>query len=196
MCACVIRHFEILVLIRRNASLQHECIHTHTCACTFIKSVNTHTYPHNAPREALRRCCAREQSWAPPAWVLPLIPLHRPDWIPIQQSPQLSSDSLESGESTAEAIHIPFSPFCHYPILCAVTGTRHHSPLEAHLCKDIWDAGAQISIAANGWSTRASFEPFQRLGKPDSGCHLFSSSFTLEWHKIIGDAKTCSEWNM
>lgn len=50
-------------------------------------------------------------------------------------------------------------------------------PLEAHLCRDIWNAAAQllskISIAANGRPTRASFEPFQRMVEPDCCCHLF-----------------------
>lgn len=73
-------------------------------------------------------------------------------------------------------------------------------PLEAHLCRDIWNAAAQlpskISIAANGLSARASFEPFQRTEEPDHFCHLslcFSLSFTLEWHKIIGKSETCKD---
>ena len=39
------------------------------------------TYPHApSPSEAVHYHSARKQP-APPAWILPLIPLHRPDWI-------------------------------------------------------------------------------------------------------------------
>lgn len=70
-------------------------------------------------------------------------------------------------------------------------------PLEAHLCTDLWNATAQllskISVAANGWSTRASFEPFQRVGEPDWSCHLYFFFFVLSsWvAQNNWEGKTC-----
>lgn len=41
----------------------------------------SHTHSHiPSPSEAVQHHSARKQR-APPAWILPLIPLHRPDWI-------------------------------------------------------------------------------------------------------------------
>lgn len=53
------------------------------CRNAFTQSLEAHTctYSHiPSPSEAVQHYSARKQR-APPAWILPLIPLHRPDWI-------------------------------------------------------------------------------------------------------------------
>ena len=193
MCVSVIWLFHTLALIRRNASTQHECAHTQTCRPThpFIQSSmhtpnnayfqargasteedNTHTHTPT-PREALHRCCAREQSWAPPAWVLPLIPSQRPllDPFPAKPSARLRQPGEWWIDSGGKSHTIPpFLPLS-YSLWCG--GVEEPLPLEAHLRWDIWNVAAQllskIRVAANGRSTTASF---QRMPEPDCSCHI------------------------
>lgn len=105
-------------------SVKHAHMHARTCTCTQCllpssrSRKHTHTRTHITPPLEKHQFCAREQSWAPPAWVLPLIPLHRPDWIPIRQSPQLRQagdwwiDSGGSSHTILSILPLSYSLWC------------------------------------------------------------------------------------
>lgn len=71
--------------LRKNTRVYHLTLRLFSVETLLPKLRGSHTHARThshvpSPSEAVQHHSARKQR-APPAWILPLIPLHRPDWI-------------------------------------------------------------------------------------------------------------------
>lgn len=130
---------------------------------------HTHIHMPPPPSEAVQYHSARKQP-APPAWILPLIPLHRPDWI-------LAAKALWSARAGCRwvnrqwgAVCKPFSSLCRSGIRFEVAGVR-----ESYLLKTI---GGYLESCCL-------FESFQEKVNADCSCHLhfILLFYSFQWRK-------------
>ena len=123
-----------------HPSISEACTHarprTHTqCSLPSSRSkddnIHTHTYTHPQRSSPSLLCQGAELSSTCLGITINSIAQAWLDPHPPKPSAQLGrAGGLETGELTVGAVHTPFSPFCHYPILSDVAGVEDSCPLK------------------------------------------------------------------